>query len=90
LPQLGQVRWGSALIGLTALQWRPQPKAISYFRNIVVLEHVLSLPEPCRYSDLISYADLHGRGSQHVPLTHGRWFELPSLPIALEGHGLLR
>ena len=27
LPQLGQVRWGSALIGLTALQWRPQPKA---------------------------------------------------------------
>ena len=27
LPQLGQVRWDSALIGLTALQWRPEPKA---------------------------------------------------------------
>jgi len=27
LPQLGQVRWGSVLMDLTALQSQPQPKA---------------------------------------------------------------
>jgi hypothetical protein len=27
LPQLGQVRWGSSFIGLTALQPQPEPKA---------------------------------------------------------------
>jgi hypothetical protein len=27
LPQLGQVRWGSVLMSLTALQAQPQPKA---------------------------------------------------------------
>jgi hypothetical protein len=27
--------------------------------NIVVLEHAFAFPEPCRNSNLISYADLH-------------------------------
>src|ERR1700738_395068 len=56
--------------------------------NIVVLEHVFPFPDPGRNSDLISYADLHGRGNKHVPLTLGRWFELPGLPVALECNGL--
>ncbi len=29
LPQLGQVRWGSVLMGLTVLQPQPEPKAAS-------------------------------------------------------------
>src|ERR1700675_1033446 len=27
--------------------------------NIIVLEHVFPFPEPCRNSNLVSYADLH-------------------------------
>src|SRR6516164_6392823 len=61
---------------------------LPHLGNIVVLEHVFLFPEPCRNANLISYADLHGRGNKHVPLTLGRWFELPHLPIALQCNGL--
>ena len=59
---------------------------LPHLGNIVVLERVFPFPEPRRNSDLISYADLHGRGNEHVPLTLSRWFELPGLPIALQRH----
>ena len=60
----------------------------AHLGNIVVLEYSFAFPESCRNSNLISYADLHRRGNEHVPLTLSRWFELPDLPIALQRHGL--
>ncbi len=33
---------------------------LPHLGNIIILEHVFSFPKPCRYSYLISYADLHG------------------------------
>jgi hypothetical protein len=53
----------------------------------VVFEHVFAFPESRRHSNLVSYADLHRRGSEHIPLTLCGWFELPNLPMALERHG---
>src|SRR5271169_2615949 len=61
---------------------------LPHLDNFVVLEHVFGFPESCRNSNLISYADLHRRGNEHVPLTLSRWFELTDLPIALQRHGL--
>jgi hypothetical protein len=61
---------------------------LPHLGNIVVLEHVFSFPEsPCN-SDLISYADLHGRGNEHVPSPLGRGLELPDLVAPLERYGL--
>jgi len=61
---------------------------LPHLGKIVVLKHVFPFPESGRDSNLISYADLHRRGNEHVPLTLSRWFELPDLPIALERNGL--
>jgi len=35
VPQVGQVRWGSALMDLTALQSQPQPAAIPRSHKVV-------------------------------------------------------
>ena len=56
--------------------------------NIIILEHVFSFPESSRDSNLISYADLHRRGNEHVPLPLSGWFEPADFPIALERYGL--
>ena len=61
---------------------------LPHLGNIVVFEYVFPFPESCRDSNLISYADLHRRGNEHVPLTLSRWFELLDLSIALERNGL--
>src|SRR5271166_5946049 len=54
---------------------------LTHLGNIVVLKHVFPFPESCCNSNLISYADLHRRGNEHVPLTLSSWFELPGLPL---------
>src|SRR5271166_5260351 len=61
---------------------------LPHHSNIIILEHAFSFPESPRDSNLISYADLHYRGNQHVPLSLSGRFELAGLPIALDGHCL--